>query len=117
MNPVTFDIMQVCKTVFSFFFGNLHLNVFQGEGWVERGCTLDQKEHSKWPEDVKVCSEPGCNFENVVHSHCMQCESDLEGECAHVISNKESFLKQCKGNYSYEKRGCYTMVKSKLFHL
>lgn len=82
----------------------------EADGWAERGCTLDAKENL-WTDDVKLCSEPGCNFENILHSQCVCCESDLQGDCAR-IAYKENFMKQCDGTYSFEQRGCYNMGKS-----
>lgn len=82
----------------------------QGEGWAERGCTLDIKENL-WVDDVKLCSEPGCNLENILHSQCVCCESELKGHCAR-ISNKNDFMKQCDGTYSFKQHGCYNMGKS-----
>lgn len=80
--------------------------------WAQRGCTIDQKifDSTEDGEDVLLCSESGCNNENVLHSQCVTCTSDLQGECAD-ITNKDGFLQQCEGIYPYEKRGCYTLVK------
>lgn len=77
-----------------------------------RGCTLDKSEAFDSIENVEFCSESGCNIENTLHSQCVSCESDVDGECAKV-ANKDSFMKKCDGTYPFEKRGCYTLVKSK----
>lgn len=53
----------------------------------------------------------GCNNGNVIHSNCVHCKSGFEGNCVE-ISDSNGLVDQCKGTYSYEKRGCYTMLKS-----
>lgn len=67
-------------------------------------------------ENIKYTTESRDNIENVVYSQCVSCVSSSNSNCT-TISDVDGLLKQCKGIYSYEKSGCYTMFKSKLFHL
>lgn len=82
------------------------------EDWTERGCTLDV--HENVEKYAVVCTKSGCNTENVIHSHCVHCESHARGLCS-VISNPDNLSKQCTGIYSFEDRGCYTLRKSMSF--
>lgn len=117
-NPVTLITMLVrvrhfffvkCKFSDFFFCAN---NRFQDERWATRGCTIDISDAIDSTENIEICSGFGCNSENILHSQCVSCESDVDGECAKV-ENKDSFMKKCEGTYPHEKRGCYTLVKSK----
>ncbi|XP_055309662.1 uncharacterized protein LOC129573299 [Sitodiplosis mosellana] len=98
-SEVPFDSEESCYT---------HYN--DGQRWAKRGCTLDDPKPSEIDGHFEVCSESECNKENVLHSKCISCESDVESECA-KLTYKNSLIKQCEGTYSYEKRGCYTLKK------
>lgn len=87
--------------------------LIQDEGWAERGCTIgihmnfDANSHY-----TGICSKSGCNNNNVLHSYCVSCIGGLKDECA-TLKYPENFIKKCNGTYSYDQRGCYTLIKSK----
>lgn len=91
------------------------IKISQDEGgWAERGCTLDEKKMTdpmETDENVNYCHKSGCNNGNILYSHCLSCKSNLKGECA-LLSDPDSHVAQCKGIYSHEQRGCYTLTKS-----
>lgn len=92
----------------------VHYYHLGNESWAQRGCTIDSKktfDYKENNENIIFCTEIGCNLENIIHSQCISCESGFDGNCA-TISDVDGLVKQCKGTYSHDKRGCYTMVKS-----
>lgn len=86
---------------------------------VQRNCTLDVNFDSNWCQEEKGCEKcqrSGCNTENVRHTQCLRCQSDISGEC-NKISDPNRLIEQCDHlTYSYEKRGCYTTIKGSHFY-
>lgn len=79
-----------------------------------RGCTLNRKSNLTMIEDenTETCLESGCNRINLQYSHCVSCESPLGGNCT-TISEPKRNSKECKGIYTFSKRGCFTFINSK----
>ncbi|XP_031624689.1 prestalk protein-like isoform X2 [Contarinia nasturtii] len=87
------------------------------DGWAVRGCTNDDDDKTPtFPNNnTLLCRTSTCNYDNVIRSSCVSCESGLKGKCAE-ISDEKSLVKQCEGTYPYEYRGCFTIMKNKTVH-
>lgn len=96
------------------------IRLFNDTGIVERGCTLDSTEEKlNWcleSENCRQCSEYGCNVANVKCHSCIECNSEINGECA-ILSNFSNYIKNydCIEPYSYEQRGCFTMEEGIIY--
>lgn len=108
---IQLEVSGMCK--YNFFDYEL-LFVFSESSIVERDCTLDKNYESNWCETEKGCEkcfESSCNTQNVRHSQCLRCQSDINGEC-NKITDLNHFIEQCDhSSYSYEDRGCYASIK------
>lgn len=85
---------------------------------VERGCTLDVFDKGEdWcmeEDGCNTCTGDYCNNANAHFSSCVQCGSDIKGNCA-VLSNFENNVGKCERSpYPFSKRGCYISVESML---
>lgn len=86
--------------------------ILDNNGSTERGCTLDRKRKpSEKYKNVVICKRSGCNRKNKLYSNCIVCDSKSDDKC-HELPDPKVFTKQCKGIYSYDKRGCYTLKQS-----
>ncbi|XP_055308419.1 uncharacterized protein LOC129572481 [Sitodiplosis mosellana] len=102
LNDVTFGDQESC-----------FVHTIPGSSTVERGCTLDVNATNWCKEEIgcEKCLRKGCNTQNVRHSWCLRCQSDVKGDCA-KISNPNEFIEECDHlPYTYSKRGCYTIFR------
>lgn len=86
--------------------------LFISENEFERGCTLNRRRKLyENDENVEICKESGCNRSNKLYSNCVHCDSKTNNAC-YQLSDPKNLTKQCKGTYTYSKRGCYTLKLS-----
>lgn len=84
-------------------------------GTVRRGCLLDDKPDlcdENLLSNCEICNGNGCNSNNTIVSHCIQCNSaNIDEEtCSETATGIIST--PCQSEFeNYKDRGCYTMKK------
>lgn len=78
---------------------------------VRRGCQVELDVETCTSDDCRLCSEEGCNRNNVVVQTCQQCESNVDGQSVCSETDVIGFEQTCSASneiVEYHNRGCFT---------